>query len=361
MPRRDPRRADTRPLPPRRPGPAPADRRCTRARSPVRPCEAGRPALRGDRWLGRGSRGRSGRQPQEAREQLLAVLGALFRVELDAEERALSDDGGDGNARVVRNRVGQLRGRLAAVGIREVRPERLLASFRERGLRAPHELLPADVRNLHAVRNPRDATGEKAQPRAQPILLSFFEQDLHPEADAEHRRLAGERSAKSVAQAEGACSLHPEPEGGDAWHDDPLRACDLAGGRCEPRLAAGADDGLQDRSQVPQTQVGDGDAAHSIPLVLGMPVTRGSIDTAWRSALANDLKTASAPWWKSRPVKRSMWRFARAPSAIALKKPSSTETSIALRGPCSRSTFQCSQDRPERSTTLRASASSRGK
>ena len=45
------------------------------------------------------------------------------------------------------------------------------------------------------------------------------------------------------------------------------------------------------------------------------------------------LAEATAPWWKSRPVNRSTWTLARTPSATALKNPSSTERSMALRGP----------------------------
>src|SRR5204862_216374 len=61
-------------------------------------------------------------QGKESFQQRLSVAGALLRVVLDAEERALADDGGNPHPPVLRDRMSDAIGRLAAIGVSEVSP-----------------------------------------------------------------------------------------------------------------------------------------------------------------------------------------------------------------------------------------------
>ena len=60
-------------------------------------------------------------------------------------------------------------------------------------------------------------------------------------------------------------------------------------------LPSGPPQRLQHGTQVAEPEIDDRNV-HSTPLVLGtVPASRASSATAWRSARANDLNTASAP------------------------------------------------------------------
>ena len=118
-----------------------------------RPCAAGPRALRAGRSPGRAAPScRALRQGEEPAEQGLAVRGALLRMVLDAEQPAARPHGGDPHLAVPDDRLGDARGRLAAVRMREVGPPRRL----QRAGSGRLQLLPADVRNGDRGGQPRD-------------------------------------------------------------------------------------------------------------------------------------------------------------------------------------------------------------
>src|SRR5437763_6436474 len=102
-----------------------------------------------------------------------------------AVERAAADDRGDADRAVLDPGVGDVVGRLAPVRVREVGP----SVRRQRGVAGGLQLLPADVRNLHACRQLRHPSGQEAQAGADAVLLALLEEKLHAEADAENRNL----------------------------------------------------------------------------------------------------------------------------------------------------------------------------
>ena len=152
------------------------------------------------------------------------------------------------------------------------------------------------MRDLDTPGDARHAPGQQSESFAQPVFLAFLEEDLHPEADAQDRRAAAQRLIESAAQPERLAPLHAEPERGDTRKNDARPAADLARVRGQARLGAGAEERLDNAAEVSEAEIDDGDGrAHSTPFVLGTPAIRPSRAHAWRSARANDLKTASAP------------------------------------------------------------------
>ena len=148
------------------------------------------------------------------------------------------------------------------------------------------KLTPEQVERVAAHGHPRTvhrgeilvSAGQEAQSRAAPVLVAFLEQELHPEADAEHWSTAPDGLPQRAPER--LRPLHPQPERRDAREDDALGALESARVLDEVGVAAGAPERLQDRAQIAQSEIDDG-RAHRTPLVLGTaPAIRSSTATA---------------------------------------------------------------------------------
>ena len=96
------------------------------------------------------------------------------------------------------------------------------------------------------------------------------------------------------------------------------------------------------------------------PFVEGMPSSRGSIATAWRSARANALNAASIMWCAFVPLSTTRWTVRNAVLAIARKNSSVSSWSNVPVAPGGRSAVKTSSGRPEMSIEHDARASSIG-
>ena len=70
--------------------------------------------------------------------------------------------------------------------------------------------------------------GQQAEPGGALVLVGALEQQLHAEADAEHRHAARRRArASDLVEAERAQAAHRLRERADAGHDDAVGRADL--------------------------------------------------------------------------------------------------------------------------------------
>src|SRR5262249_32502893 len=128
------------------------------------------------------------------------------------------------------------------------------------------------------------------------------EQDLHADAHAEHRSACRNPVGDDLVPADLSQTRHACLERADARHDEAVgveRRVAVRG-----HLDVGADP-LQRPLRRPQVAGAvveyDDFLCHSVPLVDGTPLTRGSCSTACRSARATALYWASVMWCGSRP------------------------------------------------------------
>src|SRR6185312_16217324 len=98
----------------------------------------------------------------------------------------------------------------------------------------------------------------------------------------------------------------------------------------------------------------------SVPLVLGTPRSAGSIATATRNALANDLNTASITWWTFVPACTVRCSVTFAFDASARKNSSVSSWSKLPIEPCGSEASKTHSPRPETSIAHAARASSIG-
>src|SRR5579883_2686428 len=156
---------------------------------------------------------------QERREEIEAVILALLGVELDAEEIAGFDRDGNGFTRIVdRRRDARRVGGFQAIAVDMI--EAAAASLGEKHA-APRRrhIAPADIGHAKARiagREARDAPAHETKSLVAPVLLAFFGEKLHPEADAEDRRACGDSAAERLDERLLPETRHPVAEGADA-------------------------------------------------------------------------------------------------------------------------------------------------
>ena len=157
------------------------------------------------------------------------------------------------------------------------------------------ELVPAHVRHGRRVELANTA-GEQTQALAP--LVALLEEDLEPDADAEHRP-AG---IDAVAQHSPRAAPAPRRRA-PAWPTPATTASgargDLRRIRRDDRLRARAGQRRADAAQIAGAVVGEHDL-HASPFVDWTPPDAGA--HASRSARPSALNAASATWWSSVPA-----------------------------------------------------------
>src|SRR3954471_15071682 len=215
-------------------------------------------------------------------------------MELRAEEVAAADD--CGNRPAV---IGAGDGRLPVVAGEAVGEIDVIAGGETDARVLDREPAPAHVRHRPPRRGfePADAARDEAE-AGTILLLAGLEQDLHPEADAEHR--LGE-AADHRLEAAGAELRHRVAPGADAGEDDLVGARDGARVRRDERRKAEPSERDGARADIAAADVDD--HRHKTPLVLG--TASPSRRRAWRRARPKALKQASVLWWSLSPVTRT--------------------------------------------------------
>src|SRR5262245_13768722 len=148
----------------------------------------------------------------------------------------------------------------------------------------------------------RDRPLQEAEALGPPELGCRLEQELHPEADPEHRLTIGRAFGDRLVEAQLLDPLHRLRERANAGKDEPVGVASPIGLARPNGVDVDVRERLLDRTEVAHAVVEDANArrllrfasgadtvcAHaSVPLVDGTPVSSGSIDTASRSARAN--------------------------------------------------------------------------
>ena len=135
---------------------------------------------------------------------------------------------------------------------------------------------------------------EEAEPAA--ALLALLEEELHAEADAEHR--AGRRDALAQGVGEPAASSSRAAALGVADAGDHRERRLAHDGRVgvTARLCAGAREAGADAAQVARAVVGEDDSQRALRRAGRRPFAHAS-----RSARPSALNAASATWWSSSP------------------------------------------------------------
>src|SRR5581483_6581665 len=184
-------------------------------------------------------------------------------MELDADEAAVLDDGGDPFGRRRRG------GRVGGVRVREV--------IRIAG-RVAVERRPADPRHALAL-DSRNPARNKAEARDAAVLVALLERELEPETDAERRPLAHAQRVGYTALVEPA---HRAAGRADARQDREVRALDGARVRRDRRVDPEPAQCDRNATRVAGAVVAHDDV-HSEPFVDGTPTFPCA--TATRSAL----------------------------------------------------------------------------
>ena len=155
--------------------------------------------------------------------------------------------------------------------------------------RTGDELIPTHVRYRpprHRLQAP-DGVGEYAET----IRIAFFralEQQLHPEADAQHRLSQRRQQLGDVVVAQAGHGVRGRS---DAGQDDTRRGFDFSGvGRYVGFRTESLERELQ-RGEIGAAAVDDHGVHYSTPLVVGSSLL--SRRNAWRSARPTPLKQAS--------------------------------------------------------------------
>src|SRR5687767_12418509 len=223
------------------------------------------------------------------------------------------------------------------------------------------DLVPADVRDLE----PRKGKSRYA-PRQQTetsgvALFPALEEQLQADADAKKRlrpRRLDDRLART-ARAELARTIGQRAL---PRHDDSFGGQNRLRIGGDPHLGAGGDvlERLRHRAQVAHAVIHNGDLQR-VPLVEGtMPAARGSGSAAMRSARANALNMVSHWWWALSPRRLSMCSVTCAWLTKPWKNSCTRSTSNSPISARVNLTWYSSPGRPEKSSTTRESASSRG-
>src|SRR5215207_4178017 len=193
---------------------------------------------------------------------------------------------------------------LRGIGVHEIEAGGGVDAVEQRGAGRRIDDVPAHVRDHRGVQ-PDD--GARPLPAAGGLLAELDtagEQDLHPDAHAEHRSAGRDSVGDELVPADLSQTGHARLERADAGHHKPVGVARRVsvGGHLD--VSADALQRPLRRSQVSGAVVEDDDfGCHSVPLVDGTPLTRGSYSTAWRSARATALYCASVMWCGSRPYK----------------------------------------------------------
>src|SRR4051794_8281710 len=306
----------------------------------------------------------------EVAQQREAVRRGLLGVELHAVDRVARHDRDERPAVVAApEHVGGL-GRPGHERVHVVEGAAVRQPLGERrGARHRHDV-PPDVRDLQRRRlgmQVDDLAGQQPQARVAAKIDRALEQELHPQAQPDHRRPGAHALHDELVEAERAQALHRRRERADPGHDQPV------GGHERVVVAgqhdAGADpfERLLDAAAVAHAVVDDPDRrrarAHavSVPFVDGTPASVGSIATAARSARANALKAASIMWWAFVPASTVRWRVSRALLDTARKNSSVSSWSKPPVTPGGRTAASKARyGRPEMSIEHAARASSIG-
>src|SRR5215208_807695 len=214
-----------------------------------------------------------------------------------------------------------------------VEGDRVAQALGQRRLALERHPVPPDVRELGRLER-RHLAGQQAEPQSALVLRGGLEQQLHAEADAEHRRATARAFADHLVETlrpQPSHRLGKRPHAGD--HDRVGRA-DLVVVGSAPDVGADVLERLLDGAAVAHPVVDERDGAHvSVPLVDGIPDSEGSTATATRSARANALKQASIMWWALVPAWSSRWSVSRAALATARKNSSAVSCSKPAMSP----------------------------
>src|SRR6185437_7281373 len=156
-------------------------------------------------------------------------------------------------------------------------------------------------------------------------FLTALEEELQAETDTHD----GASSSRGLGDG-GAQTRHGKGSGGlpevaHAGHEHPLRGPHLIGVGGQHGLVARRREGAHHALQVVHPVIDHGD--HSVPLVDGTPVTRGSRVVAASSARANALNAASTIWCGLSPRIKSRWAVSPAFSTSARKNSGVRKTS----------------------------------
>src|SRR5690606_7126820 len=219
------------------------------------------------------------------------------------------------------------------------------------------DTVPAELRDPHLPVEAADPRADDTQ--AVPgALVTAGGEDLHADADGQGRAAVGDAPCHRLTQSGRLEGRYGGPEGPDPRHHDPIGPLHLLGGIGEGRVGPDASQTGEHRGQVRRPGGHHDHAQSSTPLVLGTmsPV----IATASRRAMATALKAASALWWSLSPRIRSTWRAMRASMARLRRKWTMFSVARSPMVSLLNGMWISGQGRPERSTTARASDSSRG-
>src|SRR5262245_48029568 len=154
-------------------------------------------------------------------------------------------------------------------------------------------LIPADVRGAHIVREFDHAARQQAEPAMRSEFVAFLEHHLQPDANADDRfACVGGLDHESV-EAQLAQILHRVSESADPEQDQLIGLAQRFFVARHHGVDALRGKGFFDAAQITDAVINDGDIHYKLPFVDITPRMRSSIRVACDNALAADLNTAS--------------------------------------------------------------------
>ena len=200
------------------------------------------------------------------------------------------------------------------VGVHVVEGRALAEVGDERRRAPPGHDVPADVRQLQPARvEPHDLAGQQPEAGRPAVLGGALEEQLHPEAQPDHRHARRRALAHELVQAGRAQSPHRLRERADAGHDEAV-------GRGEDVVVGGEARARRRRARWPSRPSGgcpcrsrrSRSRRSGSPSWTGRRSPSDRCVTATRRARANALNAASMRWWAFVPVSSVMCSVSRA-------------------------------------------------
>ena len=157
--------------------------------------------------------------------------------------------------------------------------------------------IPTHVRNLHTrhIAKAFDLSTKQPKPRNAGTLIARIKKNLIPKANAQIWTPGGYPAANQIRKTALLQLRHAIAKRTNARQQQVRRIAKLSGIGHHRRLLPQGTQGIGHTAQVSRAIINKRNL-HSAALVLGIPLTRGSISQASRNARARPLKIASAMW-----------------------------------------------------------------